>query len=164
MGRHLAADPITTGIHSSGRYIVTAAAPALAWVATVSARSVSANAQTAVYIASSSENHLREYARPSARPSTRAGHHANTQGSKTNSTSTPYPGNQPSTGSSNAIKDVSRGDCRSPMNSIVCTPASDDQANSAAGMSNHGAIARVASPRNTSDNSATDRPISLAMI
>ena len=92
MGRHRAADHITTGIHSSGRYIATAAVPALPWVATVSARSVSENAQTAMYIASRSENHLREYARPSARPSTRAGHQTNTHGSRMNSANTPYPG------------------------------------------------------------------------
>jgi hypothetical protein len=50
------------------------------------------------------------------------------------------------------------------MNTIACTPASDDHANNAVGSSNHGAIARVASPRNTSDNSTSDSPISLAMI
>ena len=72
-------------------------------------------------------------------------------------------GNQPSTGSSSVTKDVSRGDCPSPIDTIVRTPTSDDQLNSAAGTSNHGAIARVAFPRNTSDNSASDSPISLAM-
>jgi hypothetical protein len=116
-------------------------------VKSVSARSVSAKAHTPVNTTNKSESHLREYARPSARPNIRTGHHAMIEDSNTKSANTMKTPVHPGNSSSGAIKDFSKGDSRCAMYVSASRPASPDDTNTAAGMSNHGAMARVALPR-----------------